>query len=91
MAFLGAEQLVGDGIVDDAGHQLAFALQRDGDGEMRHAVHEVGGAVDGIDDEAVGLVLAFDHAAFLAQEAVAGPGLGQFLDQDLSRCACRRW
>ena len=50
---------------------------------MRNAVQEIGGAIDGIDDEAMGLVLAFDRAAFLAQETIAGPGLGQFFDQDL--------
>ena len=49
---------------------------------MRDAMHEIGGAVDGIDDEAMALVLALDGAAFLAQEAIAGPRLGQFLDQD---------
>ena len=83
MAFLGGEEIVGDGIVDHARHHLAFALQPDGDGEMRNAMHEIGGAVDRIDDEAVGLVGAFDRAAFLAQKAIAGPRLGQFLDQDL--------
>ena len=50
---------------------------------MGDAVHEIGGAVDGVDDEAVGLVLALSAAAFLAQEAIAGTGLGEFVDQDL--------
>ena len=46
------------------------------------AVQEVGGAVERIDDEAVGLVGALDHAAFLDQEAIARPRRGKFLDED---------
>ncbi len=46
-------------------------------------MQEVGGAVQGVDDPAVGLVGALDQAALLAQEAVAGAGLGQFLEQGL--------
>ena len=52
LAFLGDEQLVGDRIVDEAGDDDAFALERDRDGEMRNAVQEVGGAVERIDDPA---------------------------------------
>ena len=61
VAFLGDEHLVGDGIEHDRGDDLAFALQRDGDREMRNAVHEVRRAVDRIDDEAVRLVRPFDR------------------------------
>jgi hypothetical protein len=46
-------------------------------GAMRHGVHEIGGAVDRVDDPQVGLVGPLDHAALLAQEAVAGAGLHQ--------------
>ncbi len=50
---------------------------------MRDAVQEIGGAVERVDDPAVGLVGAFADAAFLAEKAVAGPRLGQFLEQRL--------
>ena len=50
---------------------------------MRNAVQEVGGAVERIDDPAMALVGAGAGAAFLAEEAVFGPGLGQFLVNDL--------
>jgi len=42
------------------------------------------GAVDGIDDEAVGPVGAGDLAAFFAQKAITGTGLAEFFDQYLS-------
>jgi len=45
---------------------------------LRNAVQEVGGAVERIDDPGVRFVGAFAAAAFLAEEAVAGPRLGQF-------------
>ncbi len=66
MALLGGEEIVGDGVKNHARHQLAFPLQRNGNGELGNAVHEIGGPIDGIDDETVGLVAAFHHAAFLA-------------------------
>ena len=59
-----------------------FALERDGDREMRNAVQEIGGAVERIDDPAMGLVGAGASAAFLAEEAVFGPRLGEFLAHD---------
>jgi hypothetical protein len=40
-------------------------------------VQEIGGAVERIDDPAMGLVGPLDQAALLHQEAVARPGLGQ--------------
>jgi len=46
-------------------------------------MHEISGAVDGIDDEAVIGIGALHHAGLLGQEAVAGTGLHQFLAQDL--------
>ncbi len=79
LALLGEEQVVIGRIVDEARDQLAFALKPDRHGEMRNAVQEVGGAVERIDDPDIGLVGAFARAAFLADEAVAGPRLGQFL------------
>ena len=50
---------------------------------MRDAVQEVGGAVERIDDPAVALIAAGVGAAFLAEEAVVGPRLGQFAAHDL--------
>ena len=50
---------------------------------MRNAVQEIGGAVERIDDPAMGLVGAVARAAFLAEKAVARPRLGQFLAHDL--------
>ena len=77
LAALGDVELVIGGIVDHAGDDDAVALQADRDRELRNAVQEVGGAVEGIDDPGVALVGAFARAAFLADEAVAGPRLGQ--------------
>src|SRR6516162_9901836 len=71
LAALGGEQLITDGIVDDAGNDRALALERNRDREMRDAVQKVQGAVKRIDDPAMGLVRAFVAAAFLAEEAVA--------------------
>ena len=70
-----------------AGDDLALALEGDRDGEVRQAVQEVGGAVERVDDPAVALVGAFDGAALLHDEAVAGPRLRQLLAQDLLRLA----
>ena len=51
--------------------------------KMRDAVQEVGGAVERIDDPAMGAVGAFDLAALLHQEAIARPCAEQLLEQDL--------
>ena len=82
LALLGPEQLVHDGVVGHPGDDLARAvgrapLQPHRDGEVGHGVHEVGGAVDRIDDPGVGLVGPLDHAALFTQEAVARAGLHQ--------------
>ena len=50
---------------------------------MRNAVQEIGGAVERIDDPAVALVGARARAAFLAEEAVIRPRLGELLAHDL--------
>ena len=83
LAALRGEQLVAGGVVDQAGDELAVALERDGDREQRDAVEKIGGAVERIDDEAMGAVGAFDLAALLHEEAVAGPRMGELLMQDL--------
>ena len=77
LAALGDVELVIGGIVDHAGDDGALALQPDRDRELRDAVQEIGGAVERIDDPGVGLVVALADAAFLADEAVARPRLGE--------------
>ncbi len=44
-------------------------------------MHEVRGAIDGIDDEAVIRVLPLGTALLLTEEAIGGPRLGEFLAQ----------
>ena len=85
LAALGREQVVVGGIVDQPGHHGAFALERDRDREMRDAVHEVRGAVERVDHPGVGLVAAFEAAAFLTEEAIARTRRAQFVAQDFLR------
>jgi len=75
---LGGEHLVGHRIVDQARDQDSFALERNGNGELRDAVQEIRGAVERIDDPGVRLVGAFAASTFLAQETVTRPCLGKF-------------
>ena len=77
LAALGDVEFVIGGIVDHAGDHRALALQPDRNRKLRNAVQEVGGAVERIDDPGVGLVVAFAGAAFLADEAVTRPRLGE--------------
>ena len=81
LAALGDVEVVIGRIVDQARDHHAFALQADRDREMRNAVQEIGGAVERIDDPGVALVGAFARAAFLADETVARPRLGEILVQ----------
>ena len=83
LALLRGEGLVVRRVVDEPGDELAVALERDGDGEDGNAVQKVGGAVEGIDDPAMGGIGAFDLAALLHEEAVAGTRPGQFGEDDL--------
>jgi hypothetical protein len=64
-------------------HDLALALQRDGDGKERQPVQEVGGAVERVDDPAVRLVGALDVAALLHDETVAGARPGELAKERL--------
>ena len=89
-AALGGEGLVAGRIVDQASHQLAVAFERDGDGEERDAVQEIGGAVERIDDEAVGAVGAFHLAALLEQEARSLDGRATAPCAGSPRRGCRR-
>ena len=82
LAALRGEQLLIGGIVDDAGHDHAVALQCDRNGELRNAVQEVGGAVERVHDPAMGFVVTVPAATLLAQERIAGPRLGELREQD---------
>ena len=46
-------------------------------------MQKIGGAVERVDDEAMGAVGAFDLAALLEQETVAGPRANELVVQDL--------
>src|SRR5499426_4543947 len=82
LAALGGEQLVIDGIVDDAGDDGAFALEPDRDRKVGNSVQKVQRAVERIDDPAVSLIAAFARAAFLAQKTVAGTRMLELVAQD---------
>ncbi len=83
LAAFGDEQVFVRRIVDQPGDDRAFALQRDRDREVRDAVQEIGGAVERVDNPAVGFVRAFARAAFLAKEPVTGAGLVEIVPQHL--------
>ena len=72
-------------IVDDAGDDLPFALQRDRDREHRDRVQEIGRRVERIDVPGVALVGSFDPPALLHDKAVARPRLREFLIERLFR------
>ena len=82
LAALGDEEVVIGRVVDQAGDDDAVAFERDRNREVRDAVQKISGAVERIDDPALGLVAAFAGAAFLAEEAVIGPRLGKLLAHD---------
>src|SRR5882757_678579 len=77
LAALGDVEVVIGRIIDQAGNHGALALQADRNRELRDAVQEIRGAVERIDDPGVALVVAFAGAAFLADEAVTRPCLGE--------------
>src|ERR1700716_3904906 len=79
LAALGNVELVIGGVIDQPGYDSAFALQAGRNRKWRKAVQEIRGAVERIDDPGVALVGAFAGAAFLADEAVARPCLGEIL------------
>src|SRR3546814_1451701 len=66
--------------LDQAGDDLAALLQGDRDGEVRQAVQEVAGAVEGIDDPAPPALVARRHlGGFLHEKAIAGTRLLQLV------------
>ena len=81
LAALGDVKFVVGRIVDQARDHGALALQADRNRESRNAVQEVRGAVERIDDPGVALVGAFARTAFLADETVTRPRLGQVVVQ----------
>src|SRR5574342_1160991 len=83
LAFLGDEHFVVCGIVDQAGHDGAIALERNRDCEMRNAVQEIGGPIERIDDPPMALVAAVAPAAFFAEETVARPCLHELVKDRL--------
>ena len=80
-ALLGGKHLVAHRIVGDAGDDFALALEGDGDGEDGMGAHEIGGAVDRIDDPAVVPVGGWDLAGLFQQEAEFRARLEEFLAQ----------
>src|SRR4029079_9829344 len=61
---------------------LAIALERDGDGEVRYAVQEIGRAVERVDDPAMPAVAGDRLRSFLAEEAEARTRQQQPVAQD---------
>ena len=87
-ALLGPIAVVGQRLVDQSVSDFRIAvgllvLDRDRDREMGHAVQEVGGAVERIDDPPRLVGIAGDFAAFLEQEAPVGPGVAKLVDKRL--------
>src|SRR5690606_29325371 len=76
-------ELIHRRIVDHPGDKLALPLQRDGNGEDRDAVQEVGGAVQRVDNPAVLLVVALHNAALLHKEGIARPRARKLSEKDL--------
>src|SRR5271168_677442 len=71
LSSLGDEHVVVRRIVNDAGHDLPLAFQRNRNGEMRDRVQKVGRRIERIDMPGVTLVGSFDAPALLHDEAVA--------------------
>lgn len=69
----GGEEFVEEGVVDDADGGVAGEEEGEGDGDGGEVVDEVGGAVDGVDEEGgAGGDAARGVVAFLADEVVGG-------------------
>ncbi len=87
-ALLRPEHLVGGGSIDHAGVDLRRAVglaafQADADRPVRHAVQEIGRAVQRIDHPAPRPVFRARGTGFLHQEGVSGAGLVQLFLQGL--------
>ena len=85
LALLGHVHVVVRRIVDNAGDDLPFALQRDRDCEQRDRVQEVRRRIERIDVPGVALIGPLDAPAFLQDEAIARARLGKLLVEALFR------
>ncbi len=65
----GVVEVLGEGVVDDADEGAAVVGEGEGDGDVRVGVDEVGGAVDGVDDEGWGGGEVAGCGGFFAEEA----------------------
>jgi hypothetical protein len=74
-----------DRVVDHGLGDHAALRQRDRDAVLREAVHEVGGAIDRVDDPGVFCLVVGvgGSAGFFAQEGVVRVGFGQHFDDGL--------
>ena len=90
LAFLGYVHVIVGRIVDDAGDDLPFALERNRDREQRDRVQEVGGRIERIDVPSVTLVGPLDASALLQDEAIARTRLGELIIEGLLRALVGR-
>jgi len=74
----GGKQLIAQGIVDHGVFDAVKVAHGNGYGHLGHAMDEVGGAVQGIDDPFE--ILALDGAAFFGDDAVLRIGAADDLD-----------
>ena len=81
-ASFGGPELVGHGVVDDAGQDVFAFADGDGDAEVGDAVEEVDGAVDGVDDPLeFGVLIAAE--SFFAVEGVVWELFGDALEDEV--------
>jgi hypothetical protein len=84
---LGAEHLVGIGIVNDAERHFSAAQQADGDAAVAVAIDKVCSTVDGIDDKNISAAIHLVRSLLLAEELRAGEQGKQLLPQQRFHCA----
>ena len=84
-ATAGGKFFLADRIENDRMLKATAVFAGNAHGEMRHAAHEVGGAIERVDDPQVILALAltFAEAAFLTVDTVVRIGLAQCRDDGL--------
>ena len=64
--------LLGEGIIHDPHHRDEVHGEGEGDGDVRVSMHEVCGAVDGVEDEGWGGGECAGGGCFFAEEAGLG-------------------
>ena len=62
-------EVLGERIIDDADQRAEIVGKGEGDADVRMGVHEVCGAVDGVDDEGGGRGEVAGGGGFFAEEA----------------------